>query len=118
MRQLLFQKKTTKPSNKTKPWFDNDCKNVIKERAAADRRCKKYNRSDQTLWRAQLIRAKCRRVIKRKKRASWRQFVSSINSNTPVKKVWNKIRKITGKNNSKILHHVEDINGDMMTGKK
>ena len=108
---------STNQTKKPKPWFDEDCKKVIKQRAAADRKCKKYHNGE-NVKQAQLIRAKCRRTFKQKKRSCWRQYVSSINSKTPIKKVWNKIRKINGKNNSKILHHVEDSNGDIVTGKK
>ena len=45
-----------------------------------------------------LPRAKARRTIKDAKRSSWRQYVNKLNSRTPVKKVWDMIRKISGKN--------------------
>ena len=102
---------------KTNPWFDKDCKEAIKERDRAHRK-NRDSPSDQNKERAQFMRAKCRRTIKFKKRSSWRQYVSSINTNTTIKKVWNKIRKITGKSSNKTLHHVKDKNGNIATSKK
>ena len=47
-----------------------------------------------------VFRAKARRTIKLSKRKSWRSYVSKINHKTPIKKVWDMIRKISGKNKS------------------
>ena len=35
-----------------------------------------------------------------------------------MKKVWNKIRKISGKNNGKVINHLKDNNGNFITDKK
>ena len=35
--------------------------------------------------------------IKTAKRTSWQQYVSKLNFRTPAKKIWDMIRKITGK---------------------
>ena len=48
--------------------------------------------------RARLIQARTKKLFKQKKRDSWKNYVSSVNVNTPSKKVWDMIRKITGKN--------------------
>src|SRR5699024_2747461 len=42
------------------------------------------------------LRAKARYVVKRSKRTSWENFVSTITPNTPSKEVWNKIKRIKG----------------------
>ena len=47
--------------------------------------------------RARLIQARTKKLFKQKKRDSWKNYVSSVNVNTPSKKVWDMIRKITGK---------------------
>ena len=49
---------------------------------------------------ARLFRAKARRTIKSAKRKSWRTYVSKLNYKTPIKKVWDMIRKISGKSKS------------------
>ena len=47
------------------------------------------------------MRAKARKTIKTAKRTSWQQYISKLNSRTPAKKIWDMIRKITGKNKKK-----------------
>ena len=74
------------PKKKPKPYFDEECKNIIDERKDAFKKFKKVN-TPENVKHYQIMRAKCRRVIKQKKRSTWRQYVSSINSNTPIKKV-------------------------------
>ena len=54
----------------------------------------------------------------RKKRESWRNYVSSINSRTPTNKVWNMIRKITGKNIPSHSLHLKDPQGNSITNKE
>ena len=105
------------PKKKPKPYFDDECKNLINKRNAA---YKKYreNSALQNIRHYQLLRAKCRRTIKRKKQSSWRQYVSSINSFTPMKKVWERIAKINGKNRNKLVHHLKDENGELITSKE
>ena len=108
---------STNPKKKPKPWFDDDCKKIIKQRNAAQN--KAINKpSDQNKQLSQILRAKCRRTLKQKKRASWRQYVSSINNKTPIKRVWDKIRKITRKHKSKLLHHIQNDKGEIVADKK
>lgn len=108
---------STKITKKPKPWFDEECKTFIKKRNAAETKAKNHI-TEQNIYNSRMWRAKCRKTFKLKKRGSWRQFVSSINDKTPVKKVWDKIRKITGKNKGSKLHHIQDNNGDIITDKK
>ena len=44
--------------------------------------------------------------VKISKRKSWRSYVSKINHKTPIKKVWDMIRKISGKNKSTSYTHL------------
>ena len=46
---------------------------------------------------------------------TWKNYVSSVNVNTPSKKVWDMIRKITGKNVASPMHHLKDENGTLIT---
>ena len=105
------------PKKKPKPYFDDECKEIINKRNAAFKKCR-TNSALQNIRHYQLLRAKCRRTIKRKKTSSWRQYVSSINSFTPMKKVWERIGKINGKNRTKLLHHLKDDNGELITNKE
>ena len=64
--------------------------------------------------RARLIQARTNKLFKQKKRDSWKNYVSSVNVNTPSKKVWDMIRKITGKNVASPMHHLKDDNGTLI----
>ena len=51
-------------------------------------------------------RAKTRRVIKTSKKTSWRNYVNKLKSSSKSKKVWDMIRKISGKNTSSPIKHL------------
>ena len=42
-------------------------------------------------------------------------YISSVSVNTLSKKVWDMIRKITGKNVASPMHHLKDDNGTLIT---
>ena len=65
--------------------------------------------------RARLIQARSKKLFKQKKRDSWKNDVSSVNVNTPSKKVWDMISKITGKNVASPMHHLKYENGTLIT---
>ena len=44
---------------------------------------------------SKFTRAKARRTTEDAKRTSWRQYVNKLNSKTPIKKVWDMIRKVS-----------------------
>ena len=89
---------STNPT-KSNPWYNDDCKEAIKQRKQA---LSKFKRSPNTnnFNDIKVFRAKARRTIKISKRKSWRSYVSKINHKTPIKKVWDILRKISGKNKS------------------
>ena len=91
-------KTSTNPKSKSKPWYDNDCKNAIKDRKKAERQFNKHPLPG-NLSQVRITRAKTRRTLKTKRRKCWRDFVSGITSKTPMRKVWNMIQKLKGKNN-------------------
>ena len=55
--------------------------------------------------------AKVRRTIKESKRSSWRQKVSRLNSRSTVKKTWDMVRKIQGKNSCLSVKHLNTADG-------
>ena len=73
------------------------CKSAINKRKSALRKFNK-NPSRENHMFSKLTRARARKTIKEAKRTSWRQYVNKLNSKTPAKKVWDMIRKISGKN--------------------
>ena len=100
--------------SKAKPWFDEDCQAAKKGRNKANRLANKHPSATNSM-RARLIQARTKKLFKQKKRDSWKNYVSSVNVNTPSKKVWDMIRKITGKNVASPMHHLKDDNGTLIT---
>ena len=59
-----------------------------------------------------VFRAKARRTIKSSKRKSWRTYVSNHNYKTPINKVWDMVRKISGKSKAASHQHLNsNFNG-------
>ena len=106
--EQTIPKSSIKPKPK-KPWFDDECKQSIKERKKAE---KAFRRSPchSKLSSFRIYRAKARRTIKQKKRSSWKQFVSSINNRTPMNKIWNMINRIKGRSNTATVKHLSVAN--------
>ena len=83
------------------PWWTTECTRVNLERKQALRR---YQRTGLVCDKISLNRATAiaKRTKNVAKRDSWQRYVSSLNSKTPMTKIWERIRKINGKYNS---HH-------------
>ena len=105
-----------KAKHPPKPWFNDNCKDAIKKRKES---LQKLNSrpTRQHLESFRINRAKARRVIRQEKRNSWHQYVSELNSRANVKKAWDMVRKISGKNISPAIKHLS-INGSLVTDKK
>ena len=107
--------KSSVSSKPRKPWFDEECKQAIKDRKRAERTFRRsFSHSKLSSFR--IYRAKARRTIKSKKRSSWKQFVSSINNRTPMNKIWNMINRIKGRTHSSSVKHLS-VNTDIITDK-
>ena len=91
--------KTSTSPKKSNPCYNEDCKEAIKERKQSLSKFCKYP-TKENLNNVRLFRAKARRTIKSAKRKSWGTYVSKLNYKTPIKKVWDMIRKISGKSKS------------------
>ena len=94
---------SSNPTRPSKPWFNEVCKQAVKDRKDALRRFSLRPTTD-NLEQFRISRAKARRTIKASKRKSWREYVSKLNSKTSTKKTWDMIRKINGKCTSSIKH--------------
>ena len=97
------------------PWFDDDCREAIKQRKHAQRKMVRSPTGD-NIGNFRKIRAATRRTINTAKRESWRQYVSKITPETPSKKVWDMIRKMKGKSSADIKH-IHD-NGEVLVDSK
>ena len=100
-------KTSANPKQPSKPWFDDDCEEARDNRKKAERHFNKHPTSD-NLNSFRIFRAKARRTFKQRRRLSWQNFVSKLDSHTPMNKVWNFIQKIKGKNRNVNLHHLKE----------
>ena len=97
--------KTSTNPKKSNPWYNDDCKEAIKQRKdTLSKFCKFPTHENLNSYRNS--RANARRTIKSAKRKSWRTYVSNLNYKTPTKKVWDMVRKISGKSKSASYHHL------------
>ena len=92
-------------------------KKAINKRKLALRKFNK-NPSRENHMHSKLARAKARRTIKDAKSTSWRQYVNKLNSSTPIKKVWDMIRKVGGKNKKSECVHIKSSNGSKCYSRK
>ena len=106
---------STNPKHPNKPWFNDDCKKAIAERKSVLRQFN-LRPTQENLSDFKIARAKARRSIKQSKHASWRQYVSRLNSRSSVKKTWDMIRKISGKDSSLNVGHL-NVGDDVVTSK-
>ena len=107
-------KSSTIPKKIHKPWFSSDCEKAVKERKSA---LKKFQSqpTPANLDKYREARAKTRRTIKESKRKSWKQYVSKLNMTTSVKKTWNMIRKINGKQTNNNTIYIDKSDGNKAT---
>ena len=89
---------TTIPQ-KSNPWFDEECQEAIKARRALDKRVGQSREfRGETLSAFTKSQAQARRLFNQNKHKAWPEYVSKLSSDTPIKHVWDWVRKISGKN--------------------
>ena len=91
-----------------------NAKKAVKARQNAMDKCRTNPTSD-NINEYKNCRANARKVIKESKRTSWHEYVSKLNVKTPAKKVWEMIRKISGKQSNTTMHHLENNDGTKIT---
>ena len=101
----IIPKTSTVPKRFYKPWFSDLCRNAIKEISSAPERFKREPTED-FLNAYSIARAKAPRDIRHSKKTSWRNYVSKMNSQTSIKSVRNRIRKIKGKDTSNTVNNL------------
>ena len=85
-----------RPRRPTVPWWNKTC-GILRR---VTRKCyRKYKTSGSQLTKIiyQRALAKQRKYFKKAKKESWLYYINGINSKTPSRYVWQKIRKLSGK---------------------
>jgi exonuclease III/ribonuclease HI len=95
-----------------RPWFDEDCEKAIRLRKAALQSFR-WHPDDQHWQRFLKLRAEARRIVKQKKRTSWRKYISQINCRTSSKKIWDMIKKITGRRVTRAANQLQQADGSI-----
>ena len=85
-----------RPRRPAVPWWDTTCGKLRRIARKCYRRFT-GNPSDVTKTIYQRALAKERKYIRKAKRESWINYINGINSKTPQRLVWKKIRKLSGK---------------------
>ena len=88
----------TKPCKKGNavPWWSPSVRQAIARRKRAFRAYLRL-RTDEALVARNRERAIAKRVIKTAKRNSWQKFLSAFTSSTPLNKLWDLVRRLSGK---------------------
>ncbi|KAF4520292.1 hypothetical protein B566_EDAN004351, partial [Ephemera danica] len=109
-------KTSSKPGRPPVPWFNEEVKKAIKERKQALHKCKRRPTAA-NVENFRLKRAQARRCIRIAKQQTWQKYVSSLNLRTPIKEVWEKVRRIEGNFRNSSIPAIAS-NGNMITSPK
>src|SRR5210317_1236250 len=93
---MTILKTATISKTKNKPWWNEASQKALDERKRSLRKFQKYPTAG-NLDNYKRQYAKARRVMRNSMRTSWRDYVSGLNTRTPIKKAWDMIHKISGK---------------------
>ena len=85
-----------KCKKRKRPWFNQECKDAINSRKKSLSNFQKQPTQD-NLIHFKHFKAKARRTIRTCKKQSWQKYVSTLNNQTPMTKVWEMVKKISGK---------------------
>ena len=114
--EVSIPKTIGKPRRPTVPWWNKTCGNLRKITRKCYRKYKTSGSSQaKTIYQRAL--AKQRKYFKKVKRDSWIYYINGINSKTPSRKVWQKIRKLSGKFTPTPLPNLK-INDSLITDPK
>ncbi|GFO28007.1 RNA-directed DNA polymerase from [Plakobranchus ocellatus] len=109
--QRKIRKNNIKYSQTTnKYWWDETCQNAVNERKIALKELTKNN-TQENITNFRMKRNKATAVIKKTKKAAWRNFVNNINIRDNPKKAWDQINSMRGtKLKSKKVASLENQN--------
>lgn len=92
-----YKKRNSK--KRTLSWWTKKCNEVVKQNHKAYNKYKKHN-TVENLIELKKTRAVAKRVIKDSKKETWKNYVTQINKDTPMKEVWDKVRRLKGQQTS------------------
>lgn len=93
--EQTIQVKGNYKRKKTAIWWNDKCHEAIRNTKKMYYKYRKHN-TEENLIAFKQSKAKTRRYILEAKQESWKNFVSSLNKDTPLKQIWQTIGKIRG----------------------
>ena len=94
--QHIPQTRTFHNKPRAAPWWNDECRNMVKYRNTLKNRFHKHKTQD-TLLLYKKAKAECRKVIKKAKRESWADFISTFNRYTPLSHLWKIFKAFKGR---------------------
>ena len=104
-------------TRKPVPWWSAELAAAWREKKMLLKRYQQSHLEDHKIA-FRRARARLWHLIKTHRNQSWRDFTSSINSKTPINKVWKKVQKIKGKYKPTPMPVLKDDNDNMVTNPK
>uniref|UniRef100_A0A6P7H8Q4 Uncharacterized protein LOC114348655 n=1 Tax=Diabrotica virgifera virgifera TaxID=50390 RepID=A0A6P7H8Q4_DIAVI len=95
------------------PRWNYECKTAVESSKRAFNKYKRYKTLENKIEYTKQ-RAIAKKTTRNSKRQSWTQYVSTLNANTPMTEVWNKVRRISGLNSNQNIKSLER-NGKAVT---
>lgn len=96
------------------PWWNTECEHAIADSKKAFNKLK-ANNNQENLMNFKRLRARAKYVVKKSKKESWATFCSSINANTPMAAVWNKVKRIKAVNTTRKIRSLLVQNDQILT---
>ncbi len=90
---LSIPRSKGKMNRKPIPWWTEECSKIIKERNRAFKRLKRTH-NFQRLMEYKKVQAQVKKVVKKAKIISWREYCNNIGRTTPLGDVWGMTRKM------------------------
>ena len=90
---VLGKTSLTPPSGRKTPWWTRQCREAVKDRRTA-RKLLERRPSSANLKSYLQQNNITATIIKKNKRKSWEDYISTLTPEVPLKKIWNKIKAI------------------------
>ena len=96
------------------PWWCDELSRLKREQIRAER-ARKRNSTLETKIAYNICRARFRRACKEHRKEAWREYLSTINKNTSLHKIWKKVQTIAGKFKATPTPTVRNPQGDLVS---
>ena len=96
-------KSSPKP-RKNKSWFNEECRLAIEKKKKTAQNKARLRPTTANIIQYKIERAKSRKVCQQAKTNSFKNYISKINRNTPMTKIWSMVKKLKGTFKEPIRH--------------